>query len=837
MTISNLKVNGLNHPAGYSFPYLTLSWKTTDIGLNSKNKDEADISIATDSDFENVILKRQSDNIYNQISIDNSFLEPRTRYYWKVRIQDSEKSSFFETAKMDEKWDSDWITYQGESKDSVAFIKDFSLDKSIKKARIYMVGYGLYEPYLNGDKLSDEYLLPGYHSYDLTNYYQTFDVTSQLQRDNVLRIVTGNGWYKGRFIFDGGQKDIYGKKQKLIAEIHVEFIDGTSELITTDSNWRSETTVIKENSIYDGETIDFSEPIVKLQTVLDDSNDKKLLSARQDTPVLKTNMIEPDNIFKDENSNWVIDFGQELTGWVEFPIDASTLHVKVRFAELLQDGKFYTDNLRTAKQTFEVINDGNKHSIRPHFTYFGFRYIEVTGLNEDQLQNIKAYTIQSEVDETFHFDSSNKKLNRLVKNVQWSQRDNSLSVPTDCPQRDERMGWTGDVTIFSNTAMYNSDMRAFYANYINILMLEQKEMKGSIPFFAPYPKIKPFKGINPFLASNGASTWGDVATVLPINLWNHYHDEGLLKYSLPMMKGWVDYVHQRDIDNGDHHLWDFDPQLGDWLALDNGPSPIGATDPGLIASIYYYRSVRNYCKALDALNRSSDEYSNLANEIKNAIIDKYYQGNEFKLSPLTQTGIALVIRYKLFPNDTAKELLAASLKELLKENGNALNTGFIGTPELLHALVDVGLDGEAYGLLLREQSPSWLFEVDHNATTIWERWNSILPNGKMSGTDMNSLNHYAYGSVEDFIIEEMIGIKSMDEAGVYNISPKYTSVVDNVSGKLATSNGNLSVSYSYKDANEWSIDLNIPNYCQAEVLLPNGSIKHFNSGHFEVSNV
>lgn len=831
MNIENLKVNGISKPLGYSFPYLTFSWSTENSNDDNSN---SILLISKDEDFKNIEVKKETKSITNQITIDNSFLEPYTRYYWKIKKSNLESTSYFETAKMNDSWSAKWISYSDESQDSVLFLKEFKVNKPLKSARLYILGYGVYEPYLNDERATDEYLLPGYHSYDLTNSYQTFDITKQLKSNNVLEVLAGNGWYKGRFIFEGGQENIYGDRQKMIAEIHLDYVDGSSEVINTDESWKVETTPILENSIYDGEIIDYTQKLREL--IITTDTDTKLLTARHDLPVLKNFYSSPKRVFLDKAGNWVADFGQEISGWVEFDIPNDTSRVKVQYGELLQKGKFYNDNLRTAKQEFLVTNNGLNRHVRPHFTYYGFRYIKVEGLNEEQIKNMKAYILQSKIDEIFDFDSSNKKLNRLVQNAQWSQRDNSLSIPTDCPQRDERMGWTGDITIFCNTAMYNSDMRAFYANYLYNLSLEQKQMNGSIPFFAPYPKVKKREGLNGFLYTNGASTWGDVATVLPMNLWKHYHDKGLLEYSLPIMKGWVDYIHQRDIEHGDNHLWDFDNQLGDWLALDNGKRIRGATDSSLIASVWYYRSTKNLSAALKVLDKSYSQYEKLANQIKQAIIDKYFENNELNIQPMTQTGLAIMLNSRLYPNEETKNHLVSQLRKMLAENDYALNTGFVGTPELMHSLPDFGSSDLAYKLLMREKSPSWLFEVNHGSTTTWERWNSLLEDGSISGTGMNSLNHYAYGSVEDFIIENMLGIKLDNGDGKFTIDPNYTDVIDDISGILDTPNGKLRFKYSYTDKNTWYIELSVPSRSTVQLIKPNGGIQVYESGTYNIKS-
>lgn len=820
MMISNLRVNGLKEPLGYHFDHLTFSWEL--LGESSEKLIRQQVVIYSDPELNQVIKTVETNSSQNIVSVDSDFLTPRTRYYWKVTTQlESEtvdSTSYFETGKLGEFWEANWISYKDEALDSVVFTKDFSVAKKIKSARLYCCGYGLYEVSLNGAKVTEEVLLPGYHSYDLLNQYQTFDVTDQLLMNNQLSFITGNGWYKGRFVFEGGYESIYGDRQKIIAELIIEHTDGTSSTITTNDSWTVATSFIKENSIYDGEVLDYqskTEPLLLIEL----EGEKDLLAERSNPPILKQKMLKPKKAFFDKNDRIILDFGQIITGWLEGAV-ASDQTIRFRFSELLQDNQFYRDNLRTAKQEFTISPTREERYVRPHFTFYGFRYVEVAGLSMEQAVELQAYVIYSEMEELFQFDSSNEKLNQLVQNIQWSQRGNFLDIPTDCPQRDERMGWTGDVTIFANASCYNMNTNGFYANYLRNLELEQMELAGSVPFFVPYPKIPPHENINPFLVSSGAAVWGDVATVLPFQLFRHYKDKGLLKKNIQIMERWVSYLYQRDNEHGARRLWDFDRQLGDWLALDteNPNSPIGATDPSLIASIYYYKSTNYLAKSLLILeDEKGGFFQQLAEEIKQAIIAEYFEKDKLQLEPLTQTALALLLRNDLYPSIEAKTNLQNQLVEILKANNTFLNTGFVGTPELTHALAENDHADLAYTLLLNEACPSWLYEVNQGATTVWERWNSIAPDGKITGAEMNSLNHYAYGAVQDFIIEKVVGISHLEESSnilSMKLEPYFDRRLDWVKGSFKTANGSIDIAWHWRDEQIIELEVSIPHNTQ-----------------------
>lgn len=354
MKISHLKVNSVDTPLGYRFDYLTFSWKLE--GQLDKTE-ECRVEISKEEDFKELLWRGSTKSSFNTISLQPEFLKPKTKYYWRVTYGNCVAISTFETAKMDEPWKADWISYREETRDCVTFSKNISFTKEIKQARLYAVGHGLYEVFLNGEKVGNEYLTPGYHSYDLLQQYQTYDVTTSLKADSELSFIVGNGWYRGRFVFEGGFENIYGDKQQLIAELHVEYTDGTIEQFVTDETWIVKTNHIQDNSIYDGEIIDFSLEETLLTTQVIDE-DKNLLTARLDLPVEVMEEFAP-RVFFDTKNQMVLDFGQEITGWIvaEFLEDKSS--VRFEFGELLQNGAFYTENLRTAKQEF-VINNVSK---------------------------------------------------------------------------------------------------------------------------------------------------------------------------------------------------------------------------------------------------------------------------------------------------------------------------------------------------------------------------------------------------------------------------------------------------------------------------------------------
>ncbi|MFR0600510.1 family 78 glycoside hydrolase catalytic domain [Lactobacillus equicursoris] len=863
MKAKNLKVNGLTEPIGYSFDHLTFSWETSGEDLDDQSK--MTVTVALDPAFKQVVAQADCAS-GNLLTLAPDFLKNKTRYFWRVQGLTFQASSFFETGLMDDAWQAKWISYQDAPQDAVCFSKKFMANKAVKTARLYLMALGLYEASLNGQAVSLEYLTPGYHSYDLYQQYQTFDVTHLINSENELTVMVGNGWYKGRFLFDGGFENIYGDKQKLIAQLEITYEDGSREVVLSDESWNCQTSFIKENSIYDGERQDLSTRPEPLQTIAL-TDDRATLTERLDLPVKPVRVYNP-RAFIDKNGDLILDFEQEITGWIAGRVETPKKQVKFTFGELLQDGRFYRDNLRTAKQEFIVDNIEQASFIRPHFTYFGFRYVKVEGLSEAEALRFKGYSLQSEMEETFSFASSSAKLNQLLSNVKWSQRDNFLSIPTDCPQRDERLGWTGDIGVFANTASYNMETRAFFANYLRAMRAEQLAQKGAVPVFVPYPKIKPFEGINPFLLGGAVSVWGDAATILPITSYRHCHDQGQLKADYPLMKGWVDYILKKDQAHQNRHLFDFDMQLGDWLALDTGikGSVMGATDSSLVATVYYWISAQNTADAAAILDYQTDNafYQKLADEIKAAILTTYFKGDDLNLTPATlnspteqirqqmaqgfagqkidtkvdtQTGLALLLHYRLYPSEAAREKLADRLQARLEEAGNSLTTGFAGTPALLHALSENGLDQAAFDLLFKEDAPSWLFEVSQGATTTWERWDSLLSDGRISGTDMNSMNHYAYGSVEDFIVEKLLGINLPELTGdTWKIAPHFTSHLTWAQGKLMTANGPLEVKW-VKTGSLVETTVILPPRTKAVFIKQDGSLCQLKSGSNQFSEI
>lgn len=785
MRIERLKVNHIENPVGFLLDSISFSWTVTQAMGNRTAK--ARVQIALDSGMEQLVYDSGERERVNCADFAPDFsTEPGVRYYWQVQVWDDfgdcgkSDVAFFETAAQMK--EGKWIRAPFAKEVHPLFRRKFQVSEKIASARLYICGLGLYEAFLNGEKIGDEYLAPHYNDYDLWLQYQTYDLTSQLQQgENCIGILLGNGWYKGRFGFIRGMDGLYGDTCKLICELHLKFEDGTQKIIPSDTSWLCAPSPVLRSSIYDGEAWDSRKEIPAWDQASCDekefvpailaSENKCLLTPRLSPPVKIMERIKPVKLLHTVADEWVLDFGQEMTGWVEFFCKApENAEIVLQYGEILQEGKFYNDNLRTAKAEYRYIANGTKAWVRPHFTFYGFRYVKVQGIQEIDLDDFTGCVLYSQMPQTGFIETSNEKVNRLFQNALWGQKGNFLDTPTDCPQRDERMGWTGDAQVFSATACFNMYTPAFYKKYLYDMKLEQDTLDGSVPHVVPNALgqmgralHREGKHINNRAVNipHGSCAWGDAATVIPWNLYLFYGDKTMLAQQYENMKSWVDHIRKVDVERcGGRYLWTDGFHFADWLSLDNfhKGSCYGATDTYLVASAYYYYSAKLTEKAAEELGKPGDAayYGELATHIKEAFLAEYYTATG-RLAQETQTALALVLWLDLIP-EGGRQRQVDKLMAKLQEEKMHLTTGFVGTPLLCPVLTENGHGDAAYTLLLNEDYPSWLYEVNMGATTIWERWNSVLPDGSISDTGMNSLNHYAYGSIVEWMYRYMCGL-------------------------------------------------------------------------------
>lgn len=828
MRIDDLKTNHMKNPIGYGYDHLHFTWKVWD--TEEKTDKWTRIQVSGNKDFSDMVLDTGEMERYGRIFYDADIpLLPKTRYYWRVlvkgeREEAESESAYFETGKMEEPWEADFIAVEKEGEAMPFLYKEFEVSGEVERAVLYCMGHGLYEPYLNGEHVGGEYLLPGYHAYDFLWEYQTFDLTGYVKKGTcVLGFLLGEGWYKGRFVFEGGYQNLYGNQKKVIGELHITYRDGSRQVICTDDSWKAEESPVLENNIYDGEHICIGAEKKELQVEKLRGN-KALLKERLNPPIHKVETLLVQKIITTPRGECVLDFGETITGWVEFSLREKTnQEVVLSFGEVLQDGCFYRDNLRTAKAEFRV-SGYSKERIRPHFTFFGFRYVKVEGIEKVRREDFMAFRLMSDIDVTGSIDTGDEKVNRLIGNTLRSQKCNFLDIPTDCPQRDERMGWTGDIAAYADAAAFHMYVPGFLHHYMENLMLEQKELGGSVPFFVPRPKPDYHEGMNPFLYTHGACGWGDAAAIVPWTVYQHYGDKGMLEREYESMCGWADYVARRTQENKIPFLWQNDRQLGDWLALDNGNvhNPIGRTDPELLASVYHYHSVCLCKKAAAELGKEQDKrkWEKLAAQIKDAFIREYLdEGGELK-GEKTQTAYALLLMWGLY-KPHRKDVLTAGLKRTLAEYDNHLSTGFIGTGVLCPALSENGMNELAYTVFLQEDYPGWLREVKLGATTIWERWNSMDENGKINEEGMNSFNHYAYGNIVGWIYRYVCGFR-WDEENRFYIGPMPDARLKRVKGSCCNVLGEFTSQWEVKEDGSTVYTVTVPFQAKVPLVLPDG---------------
>lgn len=839
MYISRLRVNHKKNPLGFNLAKIHLSWEVKDVC--GKWAVETRIIVSESSNMEKLIYDSGVQENYHENQMLVSFdLKPRTRYYWQVEVKDDKgdcaksNPAWFETGKLQESWTAKWIGTEENEKRMPLLYKEFELKEKPESVRWHVCGLGLYEAYVNEKKAGREFLMPGYHCYDSFLEYQTLDVTELLsQGKNKIAVLLGEGWYKGRFGFDGDYRNLYGNQKKCIGELHIRYANGQEECIVTDSSWKAEESSICENGIYDGEHID--ETLEHKMLSVEEIEETRPLVERFNPRIHKVEEFQPVSV-KQEDEALLLDFGETVTGWVEITGAFETgQKVMMQYGEVLQKGRFYRDNLRTAKAEFTYVSKGKGETIRPHFTYYGFRYVKIKGLNPEKEYKFTAYRIMSDIERTGWVATDHDKVNHLLENTLRSQKCNFLDIPTDCPQRDERMGWTGDAGIFASTACFHMDSGSFFHHYMKNMQAEQEKCNGAIPFFVPRPKVKKEEHTNPFYLDSGAAVWGDAATLIPWKLYQFYGDKAMLEEQYPVMKAWVDYEYERTKENEIPYLWQNDRQLGDWLALDNGNinNPIGKTDSGFIASVYHYWSTKMVKEAAESLGlEESKVYAEREKEIRNAILNYYFPDKKFCLE-YTQTACALLLYLKLYP-EGEREVITAKLAELLKKNNGHLNTGFVGTPILCMALSENGQNQLAYNLLLNEDYPGWLHEVNLGATTVWERWNSLEEDGSISGTGMNSLNHYAYGSIAEWIYRYMCGLNpSIGEAVKMTIYPMPDQRFKKAEGSWRSVFGKYVCAWNWKSEQEVVCNIEVPFNANARFILPDGTEEILDCGKYE----
>lgn len=793
MVIYDLKTNYQNNPLGICLEGLTLSWKVKDaLGQFQRS---VHIKIATDSAMQNCCFDSGEMELTECMYVPDTRLQPGITYYWKVAVTDDKgdcaESSIatFEGGHPAEGWQGKWITAPFVPELPPVFQKTFTLEErelADMRARMYVCGLGLYEVCLNGEKVGDEYLTPYYTDYRYWIQYQTYDVSGLLQPgENRIDVYMGHGWYMSAFGYMNKAllRNYYGSEMKLLLDLYMEQADGQKRVISTDTDWLALKSPIAASGIYDGEMYD-----ARMEKNITQSPERKKLNAIEAVApnaalepmvgvgVKRKEVLKVKEIINTPAGETVLDFGQEITGWVVFkPEVPGGRKILLQYSEVMQDGVFYRDNLRMAKAEYLYFSDGEKKLARPHFTFYGFRYVKVTGMKVDasNVEDFEAWALYSDIQETGYIETSNEKVNRLIENTKWSQKDNFLDIPTDCPQRDERLGWTGDAEIFSGAASFHMQTPTFFRKYMKDMALEQREKNGAVPYVVPdVLTIARLKNGEPEFdmteggwGEAGSCVWGDAATIIPWNMYLFYGNKRLLAEQYDNMKQWVDFIIYMDENHcGGGRLWNCGFHFGDWLSLDvEGDSKEGGTDRYFVASVYYMYSAQLTAKAAKVLGKEEDAayYSRIASEVREAIRN-HYMTAPGRFSVETQTAYVLGIYFDIFDREEM-ETATEQLKLLLEQRDDHLCTGFVGTAHLCPALSKVGLSDKAYTLLLNEDYPGWLYEVNLGATTIWERWNSLLPDGSISGTGMNSLNHYAYGVIVEWIYRYVCGLNPVED--------------------------------------------------------------------------
>ncbi len=839
--ITGLTVEHLTNPIGLDETQPKLGWLLT---AKQRNVMQTAYEIEVS---DNVTMKGkpvwQTGKVKTDASINIEYagekLQSGKRYFWRARVWDNKGKcsgwstvNYWQMALLNRTdWKAQWIESDIKEVKRLCpqFRKTFSTTKTIQSATAYITAHGMYEANINGKKVGDAFLTPGFTSYNKRLQYQTYDVTASLQKgENVIAVNVGNGWYRG-YLGWVTQVNTWGDKLGLLLQLDITYTDGTKEQIITDKSWKSATGSIVTAEIYYGETIDANKETKGWKTAgYDDSKwsgvtvadyKKDNLLSTYNEPVRKHEVFKASKVITTPKGEKVLDYGQNLVGFETIRVNGKKGDtIRIYHAEVLDKaGNFYTENLRTATSVSTYILSGNGEEVfEPHFTFYGFRYIKIEGARgEIKPENFPAVALYSDMPKTGSFTTSNPLINQLQSNITWGQKGNFLDIPTDCPQRDERLGWTGDAHVFVRTAAYNRGVYNFFAKWMKDVAADQWE-DGRVPWVIPNIFTKSKK-------ESGSTGWSDVSAIIPWNIFRAYGDKKILENQYPSMKKWVDYMKNKSVNN----LWNTEKfHFGDWLFFrpDDDKDGIAAiTDKHMIAQCFFAHSTQMLINAAEELGKTDDVklYTDLLAKVKKAYMDEYMTANGGLVSS-TQTAYVLALHFDMLP-ENLRQQAADRLVKNIRQYKNHITTGFIGTPYICHVLSRYGHTDVAYQLLLQKTYPSWLYPVTVGATTIWERWDAQKPNGNFQTSEMNSFNHYAYGAIGDWMYRVAAGLR--EAAPAYKqivVQPHPGADFTYMKADLKTPYGNAASHWKI-EGNQFIMEVEVPVNTTATIYIPTAS--------------
>jgi len=754
----------------------------------------------------------------------------RQQVDWHVNFRDENgkecgwsESAHFELGLLSANdWTAQWIKPLGESDpkvEAVAWLRrSFSATKQIASARVYVTARGLFELQLNGARVGNDHFANGWTSYHKRIDTLTYDVTRQIRSgENSLEVMLGDGWYAGRLIWEKNNKAVYGKDPELLLQLEITYADGSHDTIVSDGQWEGTFNgPVISSSNYDGESYDARKEVTDWKPVTANPDlGPEQLAPKPLPPVREVETLGVQNITQPQPGHFVFDLGQNMVGWakLKMPVEKDQT-ITIHFAEMLKDdGTLYNDNYRSAKST-DTYTAAETETIEwePHFTFHGFRYVELTGLPQDatpQKDWVTGVVLHSDLRQTGTFTSSHAKLNQLQSNITWGQRGNFVDIPTDCPQRDERLGWTGDAEVFCPTAMFNYDCLAFWKSWLGS-MRDDQYPDGRIPHVIP-DVLPKWKGDSP--------GWMDAATIIPWGVYVRTGDTSVLADNYSMMEKLVGWYRSQAVNGLLPKIQGF----GDWLQP-YAKSQKGDTPFPLIGAAFYAHSAQILADSARILKRDDDarRYADEAAMVKQAFLAKYFDANgKIQNAPETQTAYVLAIAFDLLPEDL-KANAGANLVRLVGEADGHLRTGFLGTPYIVSVLDETGHGDLAYDLLFQETYPSWFYSINQGATTLWERWNSYSHDKGFGDVSMNSFNHYAYGAVGQWMYERVAGLAPDPANPGYKhffIRPLVGAQLDSASAKLETLYGTASSAWT-KQNGKVVMDIVVPPNTTATVEFP-----------------